>query len=65
MGFSVVLYANAVLQAALKATYDVLRALGRDGSLISVQDRLGRASTGRREARMGRSGSAVSRSKLD
>lgn len=40
MGFSVVLYANAVLQAALKATYDVLRALGRDGSLTSVQDRL-------------------------
>lgn len=35
-----VLYANAVLQATLKATYDVLRSLGRDGSLISVHDRL-------------------------
>src|SRR5262245_24938256 len=40
MGFSIVLYANAVLQAALKAGYDVLRALKKDGSLLSVQDRL-------------------------
>jgi 2-methylisocitrate lyase-like PEP mutase family enzyme len=40
MGFSIVLYANAVLQAALKAGYDVLRALKKDGSLLPVQDRL-------------------------
>lgn len=40
MGFSIVLYANAVLQAALKASYDVLRALGKEGSLASVADRL-------------------------
>jgi len=40
MGFSIVLYANAVLQAALKAGYDVLRALKKDGTLLSVQDRL-------------------------
>jgi len=40
MGFSMVLYANAVLQAALKASYDVLRALKKDGTLLSVQDRL-------------------------
>jgi 2-methylisocitrate lyase-like PEP mutase family enzyme len=32
--------ANAVLQAALKASYDVLRALTTEGSLLSVQDRL-------------------------
>ena len=38
--FSVVLYANAALQAALKASYDVLRALGHDGSLAAVADRL-------------------------
>jgi 2-methylisocitrate lyase-like PEP mutase family enzyme len=40
LGFSVVLYANAVLQAALKASYDVLRALNAEGSLASVADRL-------------------------
>jgi 2-methylisocitrate lyase-like PEP mutase family enzyme len=40
MGFSIVLYANAVLQAALKAGYDVLRALKKYGSLLPVQDRL-------------------------
>jgi len=40
MGFSIVLYANAALQAALKASYDVLGALKRDGSLASVADRL-------------------------
>ena len=34
------LYANAVLQAALKAGYDVLRALKKDGTLQSVQERL-------------------------
>ncbi|MBV9561883.1 MAG: isocitrate lyase/phosphoenolpyruvate mutase family protein [Bradyrhizobium sp.] len=40
LGFSIVLYANAALQAALKASYDVLGALKRDGSLASVADRL-------------------------
>lgn len=40
MGFSAVLYANAALQAALKASYDVLGALKRDGSLTAVADRL-------------------------
>jgi 2-methylisocitrate lyase-like PEP mutase family enzyme len=40
LGFSVVLYANAALQAALKASYDVLGALKRDGSLEAVADRL-------------------------
>lgn len=36
MGFSLVLYANAVLQAALRSSYEVLAALKRDGSLDSV-----------------------------
>ncbi|GJD53128.1 2,3-dimethylmalate lyase [Methylobacterium crusticola] len=40
MGFSIVLYANAALQAALKASYEVLGALRRDGSLAGVADRL-------------------------
>lgn len=40
MGFSIVLYANAVLQAALRAGYEVLHALKKDGTLLSVQDRL-------------------------
>lgn len=40
LGFSVVLYANAALQAALKASYDVLRALSHEGSLAGVADRL-------------------------
>ena len=40
LGFSVVLYANAALQAALKASYDVLRALSHEGSLACVADRL-------------------------
>jgi 2-methylisocitrate lyase-like PEP mutase family enzyme len=40
MGFSLVLYANASLQAALKATQDVLAALKRDGSLHAVADKL-------------------------
>ena len=40
MGFSIVLYANAALQAALKASYDVLGALKKEGSLASVADRL-------------------------
>jgi 2-methylisocitrate lyase-like PEP mutase family enzyme len=39
-GFSIVLYANAALQAALKASYDVLRVLKSEGSLQSVADRL-------------------------
>jgi 2-methylisocitrate lyase-like PEP mutase family enzyme len=40
MGFSMVLYANAVLQAALKASYEVLGALKQDGSLAKVAHRL-------------------------
>ncbi len=40
MGFSAVLYANAALQAALRACNDVLGALKRDGSLAAVSDRL-------------------------
>jgi 2-methylisocitrate lyase-like PEP mutase family enzyme len=40
LGFSVVLYANAVLQAALKASYEVLGALKAEGSLQSVAHRL-------------------------
>jgi 2-methylisocitrate lyase-like PEP mutase family enzyme len=40
MGFGLVLYANASLQAALKAAQDVLGALKRDGSLHAVADRL-------------------------
>jgi 2-methylisocitrate lyase-like PEP mutase family enzyme len=40
LGFGCVLYANAALQAALKASHDVLAALKREGSLASVADRL-------------------------
>ena len=40
MGFSFVLYANAMLQAALKAAQDVMTALREDGSLAAVRDRL-------------------------
>jgi 2-methylisocitrate lyase-like PEP mutase family enzyme len=40
LGFGCVLYANAALQAALKASHEVLAALKRDGSLTSVADRL-------------------------
>jgi 2-methylisocitrate lyase-like PEP mutase family enzyme len=40
LGFGCVLYANAALQAALKASHDVLAALHRDGSLAAVADRL-------------------------
>ncbi|WP_127143990.1 isocitrate lyase/PEP mutase family protein [Pelagibacterium montanilacus] len=40
MGFSLVLYANASLQAALKASYDVLGGLRRDGSLAGVSELL-------------------------
>lgn len=40
MGFSIVLYANATLQAALKASRTVLQALKTDGSLANVRDEL-------------------------
>ncbi len=40
MGFSVILYANAALQAALKGAYDVLGGLKETGSLNSMADRL-------------------------
>ena len=40
MKFSLVLYATAALQAALKASYEVLGALKTDGSLISAAGRL-------------------------
>jgi 2-methylisocitrate lyase-like PEP mutase family enzyme len=40
LGFSLVLYANAALQAALKSVYEVLGALKQDGSLNQVVDRL-------------------------
>jgi 2-methylisocitrate lyase-like PEP mutase family enzyme len=40
LGFSLVLYANAALQAALKASSEVLSALKRDGKLDEVTDRL-------------------------
>jgi 2-methylisocitrate lyase-like PEP mutase family enzyme len=40
LGFGCVLYANAALQAALKASQEVLMALKQDGSLASVADRL-------------------------
>jgi 2-methylisocitrate lyase-like PEP mutase family enzyme len=40
LGFGCVLYANAALQAALKASHDVLASLKREGSLASVSDSL-------------------------
>ena len=40
MGFAIVLYANASLQAALKANQQVLGALRRDGSLAAVAHQL-------------------------
>src|ERR1700760_1280990 len=40
LGFGCVLYANAALQAALKASHEVLVALKQEGSLASVADRL-------------------------
>ena len=40
LGFSLVLYANAALQAAVKAAFDVLGALKRDGSLDGVADKI-------------------------
>jgi 2-methylisocitrate lyase-like PEP mutase family enzyme len=40
MGFSMALYANAALQAALKSVREVLEVLHNDGSLTSVRNRL-------------------------
>jgi 2-methylisocitrate lyase-like PEP mutase family enzyme len=40
MGFGLVLYANAALQASVLAMQEVLRALRRDGSLVTVSSRL-------------------------
>jgi 2-methylisocitrate lyase-like PEP mutase family enzyme len=40
MGFSLVLYANTPLQAAMRAMHDVLSSLHRDGGLDAVKDRL-------------------------
>jgi 2-methylisocitrate lyase-like PEP mutase family enzyme len=40
LGFSLVLYANAALQAAVKAAGDVLAALKREGSLAGVAERM-------------------------
>ena len=40
IGFSLVLYANAPLQAAMRAMSEVLGTLKRDGSLEAVRDRL-------------------------
>jgi 2-methylisocitrate lyase-like PEP mutase family enzyme len=40
LGFSIVLYANAALQAALRASYDVLNVLKNEGSLQSAAGRL-------------------------
>jgi 2-methylisocitrate lyase-like PEP mutase family enzyme len=40
LGFGCVLYANAALQAALKASHDVLAVLKREGSLASVSESL-------------------------
>ena len=40
LGFSLVLYANAALQAAVKAACEVLAALKREGSLAAVADRI-------------------------
>jgi 2-methylisocitrate lyase-like PEP mutase family enzyme len=40
LGFGLVLYANATLQAAIKAMQEVLSALKQDGGLDRVGDRL-------------------------
>jgi 2-methylisocitrate lyase-like PEP mutase family enzyme len=40
LGFGCVLYANAALQAALRASHDVLAALKKEGSLASVAGQL-------------------------
>jgi 2-methylisocitrate lyase-like PEP mutase family enzyme len=47
LGFAVALYANAALQATIRAVQEVLGALKTDGSLARVQDRL--ASFGERQ----------------
>ena len=39
-GFSLVLYANAILQAALKASHEVLQSLHEKGSLAAVTEQL-------------------------
>ena len=39
-GFSLVLYANAILQAALKASHEVLQSLHEKGSLAAVTEKL-------------------------
>jgi len=54
MGFSLVLYANAALQAALRASYEVLGALKATGSLASVAERL--ASFEERQRSVGKHG---------
>ena len=40
MGFALALYANAVLQAAIKGAINVLDALKREGTLKGVQEQL-------------------------
>ncbi len=40
MGYSLVLYANAPLQAAMKAMHEVLTSLRKDGDVSAVTDRL-------------------------
>lgn len=40
MGFSVVIYANALLQASLRASHEVLKGLSDEGSLAGVSHRL-------------------------
>ena len=40
IGFSLILYANTPLQAAMRAMGDVIGALKRDGNLDAVRDRL-------------------------
>jgi 2-methylisocitrate lyase-like PEP mutase family enzyme len=41
LGFAIVLYANAALQATILAVQDVLGHLRRTGSLAEIEDRLG------------------------
>ncbi len=40
MGYSVIVYANAALQASLQGMQDVLQHLRREGSVVGVEDRL-------------------------
>ena len=64
LGFAIVLYANAALQAALKASYDVLSTLKTEGSLEIGRGSprlLRRAPARRRERCVGRARSALSR----